>query len=286
MTTDLSMDQTCLPSSWQPTENEIILGRGRRCETHPGNRRFLDIVRSQLSEYSAAKTKALKSKIILRVPEPIVSNSAVGGFVKHGPATGGWLVVTESSAKKIYCAQTFRDQLSEKYKSSKHFKRYRRSQLKKLESAKGIAISDSARVTKIPNPEASPLEHQRSTLEMYSNLRMTLEKANEVIDQDDFSSATQEEHSLSEGSFSSLLHSLAGSVDTSGDPFEPVPIAVSGKSPLSYDRASRQSFSIVSIIENNMEALHDVCSSESPQPLAAKRKKCYAVRNYGNFSWQ
>ncbi|CAB9514048.1 Nitrilase family, member 2 [Seminavis robusta] len=121
-----------LPESFEPTENEVILGRGKQVATHPGNKRFKEVVLSHIKEYSAAQTKALKSNILSHIVSKIRGKSSFqAGFVKQDNSTGRWMVA-EDSAARIATAQIFRDALSDSYKSSKQFKQQRRQDRKGL----------------------------------------------------------------------------------------------------------------------------------------------------------
>lgn len=119
-----------LPESFEPTDNEVILGRGKQIASHKGNKLYKEIVLSHIKEYSAAQTKALKSSILSHIVNKIRANSAYqAGFVKQDGTTGRWMIA-EDSAARIATAQIFRDALHDNYKSSKHFKQQRRQDRK------------------------------------------------------------------------------------------------------------------------------------------------------------
>ena len=121
-----------LPESFEPNENEVILGRGKQIASHPGNMRFKEIVLSHIQEYSAAQTKALKSSILSHIVNKIRNNSPFkAGFVKQDNETGRWSIA-EDSAARIASAQIFRDALHDNYKSSKQFKQQRRNDRKSM----------------------------------------------------------------------------------------------------------------------------------------------------------
>lgn len=119
-----------LPESFEPTDNEVILGRGKQIASHKGNKLYKEIVLSHIKEYSAAQTKALKSSILSHIVNKIRANSAFqAGFIKQDGTTGRWMIA-EDSAARIATAQIFRDALHDNYKSSKHFKQQRRQDRK------------------------------------------------------------------------------------------------------------------------------------------------------------
>lgn len=119
-----------LPESFEPTDNEVILGRGKQIASHKGNKLYKETVLSHIKEYSAAQTKALKSSILSHIVNKIRAKSAFqAGFVKQDAGTGRW-TIAEDSAARIATAQIFRDALHDNYKSSKQFKQQRRQDRK------------------------------------------------------------------------------------------------------------------------------------------------------------
>lgn len=117
-----------LPSDYLPCPNTVIVGRGKKVAQHAGNVRFRELVKDELTEYSAATTKAHKSSIIVRVLTDIRSKSQYA-FVKQNLTTGRWYRV-EETAQRITTAQAFRDALKDNYKSSRAFKKLKREEEK------------------------------------------------------------------------------------------------------------------------------------------------------------
>ena len=104
----------------------VIIGRGKRVQEHPANRRFRALIQSQLEAYSNAATKGLKSNILWRVLHEVRSYSPSRlGFVKRDNDTGRWYAIEDASAK-INISQAFRDGLHSDYKSSKKRKQIKR----------------------------------------------------------------------------------------------------------------------------------------------------------------
>lgn len=130
-----------LPIDFQPTINEVIVGRGKKPYNHVGNARFREIVKEHAEEYSAAANKTLKSAVIAKVLKRIRSNSAYGGFVKLND--GVWECVCDSAAR-ITVAQNFRDALHSNYKSSKQFKQMKRKTSKDLDNSSHSASSSNS----------------------------------------------------------------------------------------------------------------------------------------------
>ena len=104
----------------------VVIGRGRAIKQHPGNLRFLAIVRSHLPSYSTAPTKTQKSNLIMKILKEVRSGDNAD-FIK---LVDGVYRPIEESAARITVAQTIRDELNENYKSSKQHKQRRRFQRK------------------------------------------------------------------------------------------------------------------------------------------------------------
>ncbi|CAB9518731.1 Nitrilase family, member 2 [Seminavis robusta] len=115
-----------LPKDYIPGDNTVIICRGKRCITHEGNKRFRNIVKSELRGYVSTNNKIEKSVILLGVIRQVRKNNNDGiGFVKQDLSTGRWYELTEF-ASRVSAAQAFRDANSSGYKSSKQSKQKRR----------------------------------------------------------------------------------------------------------------------------------------------------------------
>jgi len=102
--------------------NHVIIGRGKKCYKHSGNLKFRETVQSRLAEYSLAHSKSSKSMILM---DTVRSVHRTGGFIKMDSSTGRWMTVGTFLAREK-TSQTFRDILSDGYKSSKAAKKKRR----------------------------------------------------------------------------------------------------------------------------------------------------------------
>jgi hypothetical protein len=79
-----------LPDSYQPTEYDIICGRGRGLYRQPGNIRFHAIILNHLEEYSSAKTRLDKSCIVIKIIDTIrAQNNGDVHFIRQ-VGTNGW----------------------------------------------------------------------------------------------------------------------------------------------------------------------------------------------------
>jgi len=117
-----------LPHDFVPGDNDIIIGRGKKCYSHVGNRRLAQTVNSKMDEYIGAKCKLEKSQIISSIVAQIRSS---GHFVKEDPnVTGLWFDVDDVIAREKI-AQAFRNAPAGNYKSSSRFKLKRRLERKR-----------------------------------------------------------------------------------------------------------------------------------------------------------
>lgn len=117
-----SMCGTNLPADYEPCENTVIIGRGRKAHGHEGNIRFQTILKAYREKYERAASRAEKTNVIVQVIQKVKGKCSDGiGFVKKNQSSGKWLGLQSISARTSV-GQAFRDLLKGKYKSSKHFK--------------------------------------------------------------------------------------------------------------------------------------------------------------------
>ena len=118
-------EPTLLPMDYTPGEHVVLIGRGRKCVTNPGNKSFRAMVKAHLEAYQAGR-KAKKSSIIKKILREIREGCMDGvGFVKQDAMTGRFYTATTTAAK-VTIAQAFRDALNDGYKSSKQHKQFKR----------------------------------------------------------------------------------------------------------------------------------------------------------------
>lgn len=131
---------TALPDSYTPGPKTVIIGRGKKISSHPGNVMFSNIIKTELPAYSAATSKSLKSSILSRVVDRVRRECPECAFVKQDPDSGRWYAVEDFQAR-ITTAQAFRDSLHQNYRSSKKFKQQKRKAgLKKAESSQSLGV--------------------------------------------------------------------------------------------------------------------------------------------------
>lgn len=118
---------TPLAPGFVPGDDDVLVGRGKKCLVHTGNLRFKQIVATKLSAYLQAECRVDKTAILMEVISQVRINSPRGGFVKQNPKTGQYFEVGDFLAKEK-TAQAFRDALHEYYSSSNPSKKKRRVQ--------------------------------------------------------------------------------------------------------------------------------------------------------------
>lgn len=231
-------DKLVLPSTYTPTNDVVIIGRGKKIREHIGNQQFYEIVDANLIAYQNAATKGLKSSILWNILTQVRTNSQHGyGFVKK---EGGFWCAVDDSCARINIAQAFRDRLSYTYKSSKQHKSVKRKydlgllpapqdqQILEHDSLlnEGILANmvkfdlqqerPSKRVC-LPTPATSSTT--TTTTGSLDQIRSILQCATQITFDDEEPVKPQ----VQEDVFSSLFQKF-GSVDTSENPFEPKPI--------------------------------------------------------------
>ncbi|CAB9509540.1 Nitrilase family, member 2 [Seminavis robusta] len=137
-----------LPETFEPTQYSVICGRTKFCFDSVGNRRFKVTAKMFLQEYSEAKTKAEKSKIVTRVFNLVKESSPEGAFVTF--ENGRWYECSERISREKIGA-LFRDMLPQTYQSSAKAKQARKDSLGSNSSRSG-------------SPESIPMPSLNSTI--------------------------------------------------------------------------------------------------------------------------
>jgi hypothetical protein len=92
-----------LPEDFRPCEDCVIVGaRGRKAKQHVGNRRFLELVASELNDYAEADNKTEKSYVLAKVLYTVRRWKGDGlkiGFVKWDPVISRWIAPKDSVAR-------------------------------------------------------------------------------------------------------------------------------------------------------------------------------------------
>lgn len=102
---------------------------------------LLQFIESHLDAYTNARNRNEKSDILVSVIHTQRENSADGvGFVRYDKSSCRFFKMEDFEAR-VAVAQSFRDCLSKKYRSSKQFKRNRRRELKKKERQQLLPVA-------------------------------------------------------------------------------------------------------------------------------------------------
>lgn len=81
----------------EPTEHDVLFGRGGMTNHHPGNRRFRDIISLHRPDYISA-IKIDKPKVARRIVQAIRAGSPPGRFLKRNARDGLWYDVGDRTA--------------------------------------------------------------------------------------------------------------------------------------------------------------------------------------------
>jgi hypothetical protein len=114
-----------LPLDFKPASYTVIVGRGRESKENIGNKRLRVLAANCLPKYSNATDKRTKTRIVSSLVS-MVRDAPGGAFVKHGK-DGRWYEVNDAVAREKV-GYTFRDLLSDRYRSSSKSKVARRIQ--------------------------------------------------------------------------------------------------------------------------------------------------------------
>jgi hypothetical protein len=83
----------------RPGPYDVVCARGSEARNHVGNRRFRDLIKSNIDRYSQAATKIEKSSIVSAVIDAIRRDSPGGGFVKE--IDGKYFEVGDHAAREV-----------------------------------------------------------------------------------------------------------------------------------------------------------------------------------------
>jgi hypothetical protein len=95
-----------LPLEFEPSDSDVVCGKGKASYTHIGNQTFRTLVEANLPRYILSASRNEKSAVAAELAQVIRQNG--GGFVKIDPVTGLWFEVGDLAAKEKV-AQTMRE---------------------------------------------------------------------------------------------------------------------------------------------------------------------------------
>ena len=104
---------------YEPTENDVLLGRGGRANNHVGNKRYLKIKEDIQDEYMKAN-KNEKTVLSQKLVE-IITKERDGRFLKLDEAAKRWYVVDNLTARKK-ASQTLREVNTPEVRAAKRAK--------------------------------------------------------------------------------------------------------------------------------------------------------------------
>lgn len=93
-------DNNPLGIGYQPTDWDVVCGRGKGSYNKPGNKRFREIVKEHMSEYMGARTKFDKSTVLQNIIDIIrEQNNGTARFIKQNK-DGSWYEISEDAARE------------------------------------------------------------------------------------------------------------------------------------------------------------------------------------------
>jgi len=161
------------PDGFEPSQYDVLCGRGRTCKLWKGNLEYRKLVTDNLEAYSAAKSRLDKGAILNCIIDQVRQRSPDGGFVKKDPMTGRWYEVGDFLAREK-TSQYFRDALHEQYSSSAQAKYNRRKSEEARKRASTTKQNDSPIARRVSENEAtSRVSYWESTTRQVSTISVT-----------------------------------------------------------------------------------------------------------------
>jgi hypothetical protein len=81
-----------------PQNSDVLFGRDKMAQQHPGNTRYLNLIESAQDSYDTAPTKASRTMIATEIVVAIKSRG--GLFLKHADGIVGWIEAGDVTAKE------------------------------------------------------------------------------------------------------------------------------------------------------------------------------------------
>lgn len=89
-----------LPPDFEPSDYDVICGRGKMFDNHMGNRGFRFTIQMNLDAYTKPESKLAKTIVVNSIIEQVRDSSPNGGFVKRDSLTGRWFALDDESAQQ------------------------------------------------------------------------------------------------------------------------------------------------------------------------------------------
>lgn len=89
-----------LPDNYQPTDYDIVCGRGKGSYNKPGNRRFRAMVKAHIGDYLLARSRLDKSAVLSTIMDRVRSqNDGQVRFVSLDE-NGQWMEISDEQARE------------------------------------------------------------------------------------------------------------------------------------------------------------------------------------------
>jgi len=95
---ELNRPKEELPVDYQPSDVDVICGRGKGSLKHDGNARYLQLIRDNMDKYRSAQKKVDRSVIVTNIISSLRNEGA--RFVRCEDRTGRWWEIGDEEAKK------------------------------------------------------------------------------------------------------------------------------------------------------------------------------------------
>jgi hypothetical protein len=94
--------KTQLAEDIEPSDTDVVCGKGKHVFSHEGNRRFRQLVEMSLDRYSEANTRGKKKQVVDDIVEMVRLRSMNnrGGFVRQDETSGRWWEIGSQYAKE------------------------------------------------------------------------------------------------------------------------------------------------------------------------------------------
>lgn len=104
-----NVNPTPLPDPFEPRDQDVCCGRGKRNWNHTGNIQFRNLIQSNVDAYISAPTKTDKTSVVMGIVDQVRKGGSL--FVKQDEDTGRWYDIGDSLAREKV-GHSLRDQVT------------------------------------------------------------------------------------------------------------------------------------------------------------------------------